>query len=310
MRKVFLILGAVLGVIVAIGIFLFIQSTRPMMIEVPVAINDIPAGTVLKADLFRLTRISNVDQQTTSRWILLSNWPQAEGKVTTSDIRAGFPVARAQVDPNSPDGVESRLSLVLTDTNDYYIVLPTKPDEVGDYLQPGDRIDMIVSLGGMNDGPLVLPITQTQGTTNQTTEVVDPTANPQIPQVMTQTIMPPISKLIMQNMLILRIDRAASGSTAAGSTNQQAAASRSTGDIKRVYVKVTRDQLEVLSFVLNVGRRNIAVRAAMGSQESLPTDGVTWDDFVRWFYAQRGNDADGTQPYNAISPSTTKETAK
>jgi hypothetical protein len=166
---------------------------------------------------------------------------------------------------------------------------------------------MIVSLGGSNDGPLVLPITQTQGAANQTTQVVDPATGQPIQQVMTQTIMPPISKLIMQNMLILRIDRAAAAS---GASNQQSEASHSTGDIKRLYVKVNRDQLEVLSFVLNMGKRNIAVRAATGSQESLPTDGVTWDDFVRWFYAQRGNDADGTQPYNAISPSTTKELAK
>jgi hypothetical protein len=134
MRKVFLILGAVLGVIVAAGIFLFIQSTRPKMIEVPVALSDIPDGTVLRAELFRVTSISNLDPQTSSQWILLSNWPQADGKMTTSDIRAGFPVARAQVDPNTPDGVESRLSVVLTNTNDYYIVIPTKPDETGDYL--------------------------------------------------------------------------------------------------------------------------------------------------------------------------------
>jgi hypothetical protein len=73
-----------------------------------------------------------------------------------------------------------------------------------------------------------------------------------------------------------------------------------------MYIKVDRDQLEVLSFVMNNGKHDYAVRAANGSQESLPTDGVTWADFARWFYAQRGNDVNGAQPFDAISPSVQK----
>jgi Flp pilus assembly protein CpaB len=295
MRKVLLVLGIVLGIVVAIGIFLFVQMTRPVLLEVPVAIGDIPAGSVLHADYFRITRIANLDQDTASQWVLVNNWNQlAEGKLTTSEIRAGFPVARAQIDPNAPEGIENRLSLVLTGTNEYYYVLPTNPSEVGSYLQPGDRIDLIVNLGGEPKGDLVLGITQTKGLQAG----VEPEGNTPDKIVLTQTIALPVTKLLMQNMYVMRIDRSAPSN----SNQPQPEGARSTGDIKRLYIKVTRDQLEVLSFVLNVGKRNFAIRAATGSQDSIPTDGVTWDDFVRWFYAQRGNNALGPQPFTVISP--------
>jgi Flp pilus assembly protein CpaB len=311
MRKVFLIVGAVLGVVVAAGIFFFLQATRPTLVEVPVAANDIPSGTVLRANLFRLTRIANIDRQTASQWVLLSDWSMAEGKVTTSDVRAGFPVAKAQIDPNSASGIETRLSLVVTGSNEYYIALPVKPDEIGNYVQPGDRIDLVVNIGSgdKKDEWVMKPVTETEGALeagSATTNVSQPGL---IAATDTETMTPPISKLIMQNMTVLRVDREksrdTSASSPAGSTEAESNIVKPVNvlnDVKRIYVKVNRDQLEILSFVMNNGKRNIAVRAAHGTDEVPPTDGVTWDDFTRWFYAQRGNDTDGVQPFNAISP--------
>ena len=106
-----------------------------------------------------------------------------------------------------------------------------------------------------------------------------------------QTATYPVSKLVMQNMKVLRVERdkpRQTSSTTDQQNNQPAV--KEVDDVKRLYVKVDRDQLEVLSFVLNTGVRNIAVRADKGSTESLPTDGVTWDDFAKRFFAQRGTD--------------------
>ena len=286
MRKTILILGVVLAIIAAGAVFLFLQLTRPVVVEVPVATTDIPIGSVLKAEQFRVSRMSNVDPQTLSKWVTLADWRQVEGKVATSDIRAGFPIARAQVDPNSTNAVETRLSRALTGTNDYYVVIPAKPDEVGNYVQPGDRIDMILNLGEADESAeLTVAVTQTEATAAE--EV-------------TQTTQMPISKLVMQNMTVLRVDRErARTQTTNQQTQQQETANPN--DVMRLYVKVDRDQLEVLSFVLNNGRHTLAVRAASGSEARLPTDGVTWDDFARWFYSQRGNRADGAQPFDVVN---------
>jgi Flp pilus assembly protein CpaB len=293
MRKIFLIIGAILGVIVAVGLFMFVQFSKPATVNVPVAIGNIPTGSVLKPYFFRVVKMSNIDQQTLSQWVTEADWVKlADGQVTNSDIHLGMPVARTQVVGDLTTSSEFRISTILTGTNDYYIVLPVKTDELGAYVQPYDRIDMIISLGS-GGGALTLPPTRT----NALGKTVDTGARLDI----TQTIQQPISKLVIQNMLILRIDRDKPSASAA-----QTDPANATGELKRLYLKVDRDQLEVLSFVLNNGKRNIAIRAANGSQESLPTDGVTWDDFVRWFYAQRNNDALGAKPFDVISPSEPK----
>ncbi|HEY3340939.1 MAG TPA: hypothetical protein VGK81_02935 [Anaerolineae bacterium] len=304
MRKTFLVLGLVLAFVFGIGIFLFLQVTRPIVVEVPVAVNDIPVGTVLKSSLFRVAQFSNADPSTVSQWVTVGTWNNANGKVTNSDIRAGFPVAKTQIDPNLSSQVDSRLSMVLTQTNEYYFVLPTKSDEVGNFIQPGDRVDIILSLGdaGGKDAVTVLSQNQQQGaSTSGNTSVA---AQSEV----TETSPMPMSKLVMQNLTVLRVERNTPSSS--NTSQQQVGAGEptpvpvTTYDVKRLYVRVDKDQLEVLSFVINNGKHNYAVRAATGSQDSLPTDGVLWADFVHWFYAQRGNDPNGAQPFNAISPST------
>lgn len=295
MRRLLLILGGVLGVLVALGIFIWVQATRPVPVEVPVAIDDIPAGTILKPELFRISRMSNVDQQTIARWITLSDWSEADGKLTTSDIKAGFPVARVQINPDTPEGAESRLSVVITGTNDYYVIIPTTPDEVGNYVQPSDRVDLIITIP-----PRDLPALTISSTTGSGVSV-------QASETLSQSAIYPVSKLVMQNMTVLRVEREKPREQSSSSQNaDQAKAQPQVNDVKRLYVKVDRDQLEVLSFVLNTGVRNIAVRSASGSKASLPTDGVTWEDFAKWFFAQRGTNSDGIKPFDAVSPSQPK----
>ncbi len=300
MRKLFIILGAVLGVLVAVGVFLFVQFSRPVPVEVPVAIDDIPAGTFLRTDLFRVARMANVDAQTLSRWIKVTEWGAANGLMTTSDIRAGFPVARAQVDPNSIAAPESRLSAVLTGTNDYYIVIPVKPDEVGNYIQPNDRIDMIISIGSADrkETIAILPLTIT--TSAGASLGIGSGSGGGAGIVVTQTSVP-VSKVVLQNLVILRVERerAPRNTTAGAEQNPQPATDL---DVKRLYVRVNRDQLEVLSFVLNNGKHMLAVRAASGSQLVTSTEGVVWDDFVRWLYAQRGNQTNPAQPFERAVP--------
>ena len=107
----------------------------------------------------------------------------------------------------------------------------------------------------------------------------------------------------MQNMPVLRVDRERPREQSNSQQNAQSTTSTSTQqlDVKRLYVKVDRDQLEVLSFVLNTGKRNIAVRAATGNTALAPTDGVTWDDFTKWFFAQRGQ-PNQVKPFESAGP--------
>lgn len=307
MRKTFLILGALLAFVFGIGIFIFLQVTRPIVVEVPVAMNNIPAGTVLKSSLFRVAQFSNVDPSTVAQWVTVGTWNNANGKVTNSDIRAGFPIAKSQIDPNISSQVETRLSMLLTETNQYYFVVPVKPDEIGNFIQPGDRVDIILNLGSGSGGDSLSAENPnaTQGTGASNAAVSAESG-------VTLTTKMPVTKLVMQNLSILKVDRSTpSSSSASQQTEGQAKATPvPLGSVQRIYIKVDRDQLEVMSFVMNNGKHDYAVRAAGGSQASLPTEGVTWADFVRWFYAQRGNDPNGAQPFNVISPSTRNDAGR
>ncbi len=286
MRKVFVIVGAIVAILAAGGVYLFMQLSRPVIIEVPVAATEIMAGTVLNSSMFRITRVSEVEAEALSKWVTLAEWGMAQGKAALSDIHEGFPVAKVQIDPESTAAGERRLSIVLTGTNQYYAVIPTTPNEVGNFVQTGDRVDLFVSMGAMDKREFI-DLAPTPGVTDavgivQHTEI-------------------PISKLVMQNMLVLRVERDAAKSSSSSSNQQAGQTSYIPGDVKRLYVKVDRDQAEVLNFVLNAGKRSMMVRAYTSGSENLPTDGVTWDDFARWFYAQRGTTPG--QPFDSVSPS-------
>ncbi|MCP4518609.1 MAG: hypothetical protein GY824_25725, partial [Delftia sp.] len=58
------------------------------------------------------------------------------------------------------------------------------------------------------------------------------------------------------------------------------------GDIERLYVALSREQVEVLSFLLHNGDVRIAAHASVYPEK--PTEGITWDDFEDWFFQQRG----------------------
>ncbi len=310
MRKTFLILGAFLAFVFGIGIYIFLQFTRPIVVEVPVAVSNIPAGTVLRSNMFRVAQFANADPSTVSQWITVQTWNSADGKVTSSDIRAGFPIAKSQIDTKIASQIETRLSMLLTDTNQYYVVIPIGPDAIGNYIQPGDRVDIILNIGGGGQGGGDLTIESPK--TANANEGTGGNAAVGAQSEVTLTTKSPVSKLIMQNLKIIRIDRTAPSQGNANQPEQGSAAPTPVpqGTVQRMYIEVDKDQLEVLSFVMNNGKNNYAVRAANGNQDNIPTDGVTWNDFVRWFYAQRGNDPNGAQPFDAISPSQQKPTGK
>jgi hypothetical protein len=54
--------------------------------------------------------------------------------------------------------------------------------------------------------------------------------------------------------------------------------------VERLYLEVSREQAEVLSFALHNGALNLPARAVTAGGAS---DGFTWDDFVERFFEDR-----------------------
>lgn len=285
MRRVSLFVGLALAALVAVGLALYVNFSRPRTVLVPVAAADIPAGTLVQRGLFRAVEMSGLDADTLDAWVLASDFGQAVGRRLNSDVRAGFPVARAQIDPNAPGAVESRLSLAVPGASGYYLPIPVTPDQVGNFIQPGDRIDLIVHVGAINARELGA-VALAAGVTKRVSE----------------TVGLPVTKLVVQNLEIIRVERDPPPRTSQGSAS--AANARDTarlGDVRRLYALVNRDQLEVLTFALRNGDHSFAVRGYGNAAPPAPTEAVTWDDFERWFFAQRASPPSSARPFVAVS---------
>lgn len=285
MRRTSLFVGLILAALVAVGLALYVNLSRPRTALVPIAAADIPAGTLVQRGLFRAVEMSGIDADTLDAWVLASDFGQAVGRRLNSDVRAGFPIARAQIDPNAPGAVETRLSLAISGANGYYLPIPVTPDQVGNFIQPGDRIDLIVHVGSINAREL--------GAAGQA---------PNGAKRVTETVGLPITKLVAQNLEIIRVERDPPPKTAqASSSAVNAKDTARTGDVRRIYALVNRDQLEVLTFALRNGDHSFAVRGYGNVSPPAPTDAVTWDDFERWFFTQRGWAPSSARPFAAVS---------
>jgi Flp pilus assembly protein CpaB len=301
MRRIFLIMGVVLGLLASAGLIYFNMLNQPKVTRIPVAARDVPAGSVLRAEDFQVVNWSDLDAQSLKRYVTFAEFNTYAGARVLSDVRAGFPVGKSQLDPDAPSGIETRLSVAITGTRSYYVVLPASPDQIGNWVQPNDRIDMLVTVGGLGSNS-VLSLAPTPETGSATPAPL--------------LLSPPTTKLVLQNLRIIRIDRERDDAQSSGD-NARVSASFGTGksadpeidpvadmrDIKRIYVEVSQEQLEVLTFVKRNGQHDFAVRSASNA-ELLPTDGVAFDDYARWFFAQRGDKSpadlrplDGAGPY-------------
>lgn len=305
MRRIFLVIGALLGVIAAAGLIYLNIANQPIVSEIVVAVDDIPAGTVVRAPQFRVARWGDVDSRALQRFVTVQEFAAYDGKVLTSDVRAGFPLGKSQVDSESPAAAGDSLSLAITQTESYYFVLPATPDDIGNWIQPGDRIDMLVTIGQLNTPELRAELALPAGAEQPAIRADQP---------LSVSLMLPASKLVLQNLRVLRVDREAPRADASVDPSGRPAGLSATFasvtddndapplDVKRVYVEVTRDQLEVLTFIKRNGQHDFAVRSPVNARIAA-TEGVAFEDYARWFFAQRGNsDEKGAAPFESAGP--------
>jgi Flp pilus assembly protein CpaB len=296
MRRIFLVMGIALGVITTAGLLYFNLVNRPIPAEILVAVNDVSSGAVVRAQDFRIARWTDVDQRALSQYVTAREFALFEGKQLNSDVRSGFPLGKSQIDANTPDGVVSRLSVAITGTDSYYFVLPSSPDGLGNWVQPNDRIDVLITIGQLEARELSMPLGDASPGLEQ-------------PAAPSLNLMLPATKLVLQNLRVIRVDRdngdgqsPASAQmrggvvTYGGAQGSEAFDEPVVRDLKRVYVEVDRDQLEVLTFLKRNGLHDFAVRSP-NNTAVRSSDGVAFDDYMRWFFAQRGGDPRVAQPF-------------
>ena len=231
-----------------------LRPAEPVTVPVLVAARPLTGGVVLAADDVEVRRLPA--GQLPSEY--LDDPAQAVGRPATLNTPAGAVLL--------PASVVSRESLAAPGM----AVLPvTLASTAAGLIEVGDRIDLIVHIGSLRATTLSASPTPA-GMTRRVSDTLDM----------------PMTKLVVQNLEIIRVERDPAPRAAQTQANTREAARP--GDVRRLYALVTRDQLEVLSFALRNGEHTFAVRGVGNTAPPAPTDAVTWNDFERWFFAQRG----------------------
>ena len=288
-RLPFVIAGVVGALVVAALVFVVIRVGRGTPVDLPVAIDDVPPGTEIDPARFRLQQVRGLDAATLEAYVEAGEFAAIVGHRTLETIHAGSPVLWAQVDPAR----QPRLTLALSDPAHLIYPLPVAADQVGDYLVAGDVIDVIFTLGRAGQQELVHGErweTAAVGSGRVTTDTLRPTfPRYGATQVHTTTLLLPVSKVILADVPVLRVERevvrpAGAGYSLGTGSEDAAVPAAVEGEIVRLYLELDREQAEVLSFALHNGALNLPARAQPAGGAS---EGFTWNDFADLFFEGR-----------------------
>ncbi|HEY75980.1 MAG TPA: hypothetical protein G4O00_07345 [Thermoflexia bacterium] len=294
-----LVIGIVGAIIVAVAVILVVRMGRGTPVPLPVAIDDIPPGTALDPQLFRLTEVRDPDPAFLEAVVTADEFVQYMGLPVLETVHAGSPVFKAQVATEAPNEWQHRVSLLVSDPDHVVFPIPVSPDQVGNYIVAGDYVDVIFTLGRVAAQEMsheyVVPEEVGVRETGQVTPTGKVGAQGIAPLwvggAITETLHLPVAKVILPDVRVLRVERevvqTAGFSYGTGAKEETGVGARGvapTGDVIRLYLEVDREQAEVLAFALNNGVLNLPAHAR---PIGTPTEGFTWDDFVDRFFQDR-----------------------
>lgn len=281
-NKPLLIVGIVLASI-AVGALLFAgRLLNPPPVQVPVAVEDLPGGIAIQQEMFRLEEWNGISPQIQQRIHLPNDFPI--GAKLLTDVPAGSPLYKAYVDTEQAGEYVTRLTHLITGTDKVLMAIPVEPDTGGNIPVAGDEVDLVVSIGTVRaefiqSHPTPTPQVDWMGT--PLTDTIDAR------DTATVTLPLPLSALVLQNIPVKRVEREEISTSASGySMNDDDTEPQVVyGDTERLYVAVSREQAEVLGFLLHNGDVILAVHQP-GLHEDYP-GGITWQDFEKRFFQYR-----------------------
>ncbi len=276
-----LLIGIGLAVVAVVAIFLIGTLINPAPIQVPVAVSNLPAGTVMEPAQFRLEAWQGVRPETLAALYTAQTFPV--GAQTLVDVPAGSPLYRAHVAAPENADYAVRLSEYVSGTHKVIVTLPVKPHLGGNVIVNGDQVDLIFSLG-------TVQARQLESTPEPTPALAPfgqpaPRATPPVEEL-TQTLDLPVSVFVLQNIPVLRVEREQIVTSGGGLPGQDVQPTVIEGDALRLYLVVTRPQAEALAFLQAHGEVLLGLHPADGRPETYP-GGLTWTDFEEWFFERR-----------------------
>ncbi len=269
-----LIIGIVLTLLAVSGLLLAGRLLYPPAVRIPVALADLPAGSVLTRAQFRLEEWNGLETATLNALYTADDFPL--GAVTRVDLPAGSPLYKAYVETATTADFVTRLSLRVRAQGKVVMAVPVQPDSGGNLPRPGDEIDLLFAIGTLQADAVENPPEPTPSAA----WIGLPAERESQP--LTTSLPLPLATLLLENLPVLQIEQEQLTTPA---NYDNAAPAVTAGDTLRIYVAVTREQAETLAFLLHTGEARLVVHPA-GLPEAYP-GGVTWHDFAVQFFDHR-----------------------
>ncbi|MBN1286810.1 MAG: hypothetical protein JXB47_15530 [Anaerolineae bacterium] len=307
MRHFFrLIFGLALVALGVVAVLFLAKLSLPAPVEIVLANEDIYGGATIDRGLFRVEQVRGLDR---AYWDVVTKdefLSVYEGGVLADGaiIYAGFPLSPRQVifsDTPNPD--VDRLTL-LTDPANTVFPIDVKPGQVGNFVKPGDYVDLVFTVGRVESGridippePTIVPSLNEVGVPPDGALPPTPTPLPPPPAGSAYMATPsptppglelPMAVVSLPDVLVLRVEREQVPNYAAGApglgvsdANQPAYLD---GDVIRIYVELAPDDAAIAAFLLASGS---VVAPSHRAELDAPPYGLTWTDFKNWFLSRR-----------------------
>ena len=202
-----LVIGIVGAVLVGVAVVLVVRMGRGTPIPLPVAIEDIPPGTPLEPQLFRLTHVRDLDPATLEAVVTADEFPDYMGLPVVETVHAGSPVFKAQIQTDAPNEWQSRITLLVSDPGHVVFPIPVSPDQVGNFVVPGDYVDVVFTLGRVAAQEMSHGYVVPEEVGVRSLRAITPTEELKVGEVITETLHLPVAKVILPDVRVLRVER-------------------------------------------------------------------------------------------------------
>ena len=297
-----ILLGIILIVAAPLTILVFARASLPQSIPVVVASVDLKPGDLVAQTSFHREDWMNADPKTIDSIITVDQFGAINGAriAPGQEVKAGHAISLSQVvfDKTLNDAVNRLTVLAAPGKVVFPVELP--PGQASNWMQSGDFVDFIFTVGSVQPNTLDVPISQSA----RSGSLSDPLATP-IPLPSGGTLTPiivaptpgsvnqgrqlllPVASVPLMNVRVLRVERERKQQTTTNSTTGESTTSYVAGDVKRLYVELSPSDTPVVGFLLANGKVFVASHLNPIDPASNPYPGLTWTDFSNWFTANR-----------------------
>lgn len=275
------------------GVLFLGAESRPAPLRVAVVARDIAAGERIQNGDLRIVE-QVVDASLARLWVQERELPQYIGSVAADPMRRGDPLSKAKLVSGRPS---ARYASILTDSESVIMTLPVNPSLIPERVAIGDRLNLIIALGGAafdrfpdpTESPTLTPTPI--GFAGSSPGVVGPTPTPLegIEATPTPTATPiilmPMADLVLESVEVIDVIRQRRQNPQFGQSAGQPAFIE--GDIEAIVVRVPRSYQTVLAWAANASALRFTIASPLldPTVAPLPRAGVDWKSYAelyRW----------------------------